>query len=79
VDECFSTQGLSQKAAREACARRPQPSQRMMRLHQAPYSESSRRRWSTTGASCTSPDDFKKVPGVPVKKIDDHRDRLVYF
>ena len=26
---------------------------------------------------CTSLDDFKKVPGVPFKKIDEHRDRLV--
>jgi len=26
---------------------------------------------------CTSLDDFKKVPGVPFKKIDDRRDRLV--
>jgi DNA uptake protein ComE-like DNA-binding protein len=27
--------------------------------------------------SCTSLDDFKKVPGVPFKKIDERRDRLV--
>jgi competence protein ComEA len=26
---------------------------------------------------CKSLDDFKKVPGVPFKKIDDRRDRLV--
>ena len=26
---------------------------------------------------CTSLDDFKKVPGVPFKKIDERRDRLV--
>ena len=28
---------------------------------------------------CKSLDDFKKVPGVPFKKIDDRRDRLVCF
>jgi competence protein ComEA len=28
---------------------------------------------------CTSLDDFKKVPGVPYKKITDRRDRLVCF
>jgi competence protein ComEA len=28
---------------------------------------------------CTSLDDFKKVPGVPFKKITDRRDRLVCF
>ena len=28
---------------------------------------------------CKSLDDLKKVPGVPFKKIDDHRDRLVCF
>ena len=28
---------------------------------------------------CTSLDDFKKVPGVPFKKIDERRDRLVCF
>lgn len=30
-------------------------------------------------APCKSLDDFKKVPGVPFKKIDDRRDRLVCF
>jgi len=28
---------------------------------------------------CKSLDDFKKIPGVPFKKIDDRRDRLVCF
>ena len=28
---------------------------------------------------CKSLDDFKKVPGVPFKKIDERRDRLVCF
>lgn len=28
---------------------------------------------------CTSLDDLKKVPGLPFKKIDDRRDRLVCF
>jgi DNA uptake protein ComE-like DNA-binding protein len=30
-------------------------------------------------APCKSLDDLKKVPGVPFKKIDDRRDRLVCF
>jgi DNA uptake protein ComE-like DNA-binding protein len=30
-------------------------------------------------ALCKSLDDFKKVPGVPFKKIDERRDRLVCF
>src|SRR5437667_4678438 len=29
--------------------------------------------------ACKSLDDFKKIAGVPFKKIDDHRDRLVCF
>jgi competence protein ComEA len=28
---------------------------------------------------CKSLDDFKKIPGVPFKKIDERRDRLVCF
>jgi competence protein ComEA len=30
-----------------------------------------------TSGPCKSLDDFKKVPGVPFKKVDDRRDRLV--
>ena len=30
-----------------------------------------------TSGPCKSLDDLKKVPGVPFKKIDEHRDRLV--
>jgi competence protein ComEA len=33
----------------------------------------------TKGGPCKSLDDLKKVPGVPFKKIDDRRDRLVCF
>ncbi len=33
----------------------------------------------TKAGPCKSLDDFKKVPGVPFKKIDDRRDRLVCF
>ena len=32
-----------------------------------------------TSGPCKSLDDFKKVPGVPFKKIDERRDRLVCF
>jgi competence protein ComEA len=32
-----------------------------------------------TSGPCKSLDDFKKVPGVPFKKIDECRDRLVCF
>ena len=33
----------------------------------------------TKAGPCKSLDDFKKVPGVPFKKIDQRRDRLVCF
>jgi competence protein ComEA len=33
----------------------------------------------TKAGPCKSLDDLKKVPGVPFKKIDDRRDRLVCF
>lgn len=33
----------------------------------------------TKAGPCKALDDFKKVPGVPFKKIDDRRDRLVCF
>ena len=33
----------------------------------------------TASGRCKSLDDFKKVAGVPFKKIDEHRDRLVCF
>ena len=33
----------------------------------------------TKAGPCASLDDFRKVPGVPFKKIDDRRDRLVCF
>jgi hypothetical protein len=32
-----------------------------------------------TSGPCKSLDDVKKAPGVPFKKIDEHRDRLVCF
>jgi competence protein ComEA len=32
-----------------------------------------------TSGPCKSLDDLKKVPGVPFKKIDERRDRLVCF
>jgi competence protein ComEA len=33
--------------------------------------------WRTKHGSCNTLDDLKKVPGVPFKKIDERRDRLV--
>jgi competence protein ComEA len=33
--------------------------------------------WRTKHGSCNALDDLKKVPGVPFKKIDERRDRLV--
>jgi competence protein ComEA len=33
--------------------------------------------WRTKHGSCNALDDIKKVPGVPFKKIDERRDRLV--
>ena len=33
--------------------------------------------WRAKHGSCNTLDDFKKVPGVPFKKIDERRDRLV--
>jgi competence protein ComEA len=33
--------------------------------------------WRAKHGSCNSLDDLKKVPGVPFKKIDERRDRLV--
>jgi len=35
--------------------------------------------YRTKSGPCKTVDDFKKVPGVPFKKIDERRDRLVCF
>jgi competence protein ComEA len=35
--------------------------------------------YRTKSGPCKTLDDFKKVPGVPFKKIDERRDRLVCF